>query len=92
MKVYNEGQPIVISGKKVDSWCLGIVLYALLNAAHPFSEKQLEELSAGRMQTARLAYLRPFTKEAKDLCSSLLTINPNHRLSVTNILSHPWMR
>ncbi len=77
--------PISVSGRKVDAWCLGVVLYAMLSATFPFS-------TAERKSNKRtLKFHFTLSQEARDLVQKLLCSDPAQRMSVEAIKTHPWI-
>ena len=82
-KTYNE---------RVDLWCLGILLYEFLVGHPPF-----EDRSASQRETyARIAkceYKIPSSVSlpAQDLIRSLIRYNPEERLPLDKVMTHPWI-
>ncbi len=78
-------------GYYVDHWSLGIVLYAMLCASVPFKADNMTEL-LDAIKATPITFPVPISADAKDLVLGLLQIDPYKRLSIPQILSHPWMR
>ncbi|XP_067618445.1 peripheral plasma membrane protein CASK isoform X3 [Eurosta solidaginis] len=81
-------------GKGCDVWGAGVMLHVLLSGRLPF-------LGSGiRLQNSiargRISFEAPEWKSisatAKDLVMKMLSANPLHRPSITEVLEHPWMR
>uniref|UniRef100_A0A8C4GGH7 G protein-coupled receptor kinase n=1 Tax=Dicentrarchus labrax TaxID=13489 RepID=A0A8C4GGH7_DICLA len=93
--------PEVISNKhygmSVDWWGLGCLIYEMIAGHPPFKSRgehaRTSEMER-RIQTEQEAYSDKFSKEATDLCSLLLTKDPNQRLGSfsggTEVQSHPF--
>jgi len=90
--------PEILNGlpydEKADMWSVGIILYILLGGYPPFadeSQKQLfRKIKAGSYEFDR-RYWCDVSSEAKNLISSLLTVNPDKRLSATESLQNVWI-
>ncbi|KAJ1723030.1 MAP/microtubule affinity-regulating kinase 4 [Coemansia erecta] len=76
-------------GPEVDIWSMGVILFFMLCGRTPFEGENLKEIydkiSRGKFTTP------PFlSKEAQSLLQQMLTVNPKHRISMRNIVDHPW--
>lgn len=80
--------------KSVDMWALGCVLYTLLCGFPPFYDESIQVLTE-KVAKGEYTFLSPWwddiSKEAKDLVSHLLTVNPDRRYSIDQFLEHPWI-
>jgi len=91
----NYAAPEVISGKaysgaEVDVWSCGVVLYALLAGALPFDEARLPALYE-KIKTGQYHMPYHFSDPVKDLISRMLTLDPIARITVSEVLKHPWV-
>ena len=90
-------------GYPVDIWSAGISLYIMLSGTLPFNLKNkgsssMEESSENNIE---LQYsiinnkpkpIEKISDEARDLLKGLLNKNPNKRLTIEQILNHPWLQ
>eukprot|EP00884_Botryococcus_braunii_P011516 jgi/Botrbrau1/20365/Bobra.0006s0030.1 len=87
-------------GKAADLWSCGVMLYILLTGSYPFGRPQDSELQPGQKISTMLQRILkvdyafpanvPLSAECKDLVSRLLVANPANRITLPEILRHPW--
>lgn len=79
------------SGTAIDVWSTGVMLYALLVGKLPFNDNNVTKLYQQIKSGLRSlpSFLSP---EASDLIRKMLTIDPKHRITVRQVLAHPWLR
>jgi len=85
------GQPY--DGTKVDIWSLGVILFVLLTGQVPFnapSVRKLLNLIISSKFTAPNLDTFSVSKNGKDLVSRMLTKNPEKRITMPEILAHPF--
>ncbi|KAK6930590.1 EF-hand domain [Dillenia turbinata] len=82
-------------GPEVDVWSTGIILYILLCGVPPFWA-ETEEGIAHAIVKGEIDFERdPWPKvseEAKDLVRNMLEPNPYSRLTIEEVLGHPWLK
>ncbi|KIM86797.1 hypothetical protein PILCRDRAFT_86432 [Piloderma croceum F 1598] len=88
--------PEIVNGSKyegnaTDIWSCGVILYALLTGRLPFDDKNvrtlLSKVKVGKYDMP--AYVDPL---AKNLLARMLVVDVNRRITIPEILSHPWLR
>ncbi|KAM5450966.1 serine/threonine protein kinase [Microsporum audouinii] len=79
-----QGKPYL--GKEQDVWALGILLYTIIYKENPFYN--INEIMDHPL---RVPFL-PFTDDCLDLIRRMLDRNVQTRISITEVMKHPWMR
>lgn len=76
----------------VDVWSLGILLFEFLTGEPPFVTEGSNENTYQRIRNLDIKYPSTMSYGAKDLIQKLLRIQPNDRISLKNVLQHPWIK
>ena len=90
-------------GFPVDVWSSGISLYIMLSGTLPFNLKNNESSSNEEESVNNLElqysiinkepkHIENISDEARDLLKGLLNKNPEERLTIDEILNHPWLK
>lgn len=78
-------------GLEVDVWGLGCLLYTLLVGSPPFDTNGVKS-TLTRVVMATYSLPGHLSPEAKDLINALLQKNPKDRISLDQILDHPFIK
>ena len=81
-------------GLGVDMWSIGVITYILLGGYPPFHDENQAALYK-KIKSADFVfhpeYWDPVSAEAKDLITSMLTVDRSKRITATAALAHPWI-
>lgn len=78
------------TGEPADIWSAGVALYTMLYGIFPFKANSVSELDD---MILRCEYSLPYeiSDNARDLLSRILVSDPDLRITLPKIYSHPWM-
>lgn len=87
--------PEMVEGKEhdrlVDLWSLGVLCYEFLTGNPPFEDASGYRATYRRIAKVDLHFPENLPPDAVDLISKLLQHDPERRLSLENVLRHPWI-
>jgi len=87
--------PEMIAGKehdnKVDVWSLGVLMYEFLVGSPPFEANGHHE-TYQKIAKVDIKWPAHVSEQARDLISKLLVKDPDERMLLTDIETHPWIR
>ncbi|KAG0220604.1 hypothetical protein BGW41_007783, partial [Actinomortierella wolfii] len=85
-------------GYEADVWAMGLLLFTMVHGDLPAELRETDaKRKAAYQRRRRSARSFPFTLEKnmdsdlKDLLKKILTVDPSRRLTISQVLAHPWM-
>ncbi|RMZ68919.1 kinase kin1 [Pyrenophora seminiperda CCB06] len=78
------------TGPEVDVWSFGIVLYVLVCGKVPFDDQSMPQLHA-KIKKGHVDYPPWLSAECRNLIHRMLQTDPTQRLTLSEIMSHPWL-
>ncbi|XP_075210519.1 peripheral plasma membrane protein CASK-like [Lycorma delicatula] len=81
-------------GKPVDIWSAGVLLHILLSGTLPFlgtRDRLYHSICRGKLHLDSPLW-ECISDNAKDLLKKMLTLDPNQRITIQEVLNHRWLR
>jgi serine/threonine protein kinase len=87
---------VPFNGFLVDMWAAGVILFILLTGVPPVEtasplDSRFRMIRDGGLRNMLLQWNIIISDAAMDLLQHMLRANPNDRLTIEQIRSHPWM-
>lgn len=79
-------------GFYADIWSLGVLLYAMVQGTVPFKANNIQDLHKLILKGDFDFAYKGVSKEVKDLIRKMLVLTPEKRISITEMLNHPWVK
>lgn len=83
-------------GFAVDLWAAGVILYIMLTGFPPYdqasrTDQRFDLIVSGRLVEQLRNWDIFLSDEAGDLLQRMLRLDPRDRLTLTEIMAHPWV-
>ncbi len=75
--------------EKVDIWCIGVLLFELLTGISPFQGFDVQTIKYN-INRLNIAWQKNMDRDAVDLIKRILKYNPEERISLEQMLLHPF--
>ena len=75
--------------EKVDIWCIGVLLFELMTGVQPWKGHDVNTVKMNIINL-RINWPKNMDRKAGDLISKILRYNPSERISLENMLMHPF--
>ena len=77
-------------------WAAGVILYIMLTGFPPYdqasrTDQRFELIVTGRLVKQLKSWGINLSREAGELLQSMLQLNPRDRLTLAQVMSHPWV-
>ncbi|ORZ15847.1 hypothetical protein BCR42DRAFT_451768 [Absidia repens] len=77
------------NGSASDIWSCGVILFALLTGHLPFDDENIRQLLK-KVKAGKYVMPDDISRNAQDLIRRILVVDPSKRLTMDQIMAHPW--
>ena len=74
----------------VDIWCIGVLLFELVTSTVPFQGNDIDTLKENILKV-KINWPKDINTDAKNLIMKILKIDPKQRISLEEMLKHPFI-
>jgi serine/threonine protein kinase len=83
-------------GFAIDLWSASVILYIMLTGFPPYdqasrTDQRFELIVSGRLMEQLRNWDIILSEEAGDLMQSMLKLHPKDRLTLAEVMAHPWV-
>ncbi|KAM0755417.1 kinase-like protein [Meredithblackwellia eburnea MCA 4105] len=78
-------------GLAADIWSTGVVLFALTTGRLPFDDDHIPTLLK-KIKKGSFSFPTSMDKDAKDLVSKMMLVEPQERIGIEEVANHPYLR
>ena len=87
---------VAFDGFAVDLWAAGVILYIMLTGFPPYdqasrTDQRFDLIIRGHLMRQLSSWGINLSEEAGDLMQKMLKLDPKDRLTLAQVLSHPWV-
>ena len=75
--------------EKIDIWCIGVLLFELMTGMSPWQGNDVQTVKYN-ISRLRINWPKQMDRKAADLIIKILRYNPEERISLRNMLMHPF--
>ena len=75
--------------EKVDIWCIGVLMFELMAGSSPFQGNDVQTVKYN-ISRLKISWTREMNRDAADLIKKILKYNPDERISLEQMLLHPF--
>lgn len=93
-EIYENKAPF--DGFAIDLWAAGVILYIMLTGFPPYdqasrTDQRFDLIINGNLMKQLKSWGINLSEDAGDLMQSMLLLDPRDRLTLAEVMSHPWI-